>query len=34
MKQQDKPIIYQVIPRLFGNMNDKCVKNGSLAENG
>ena len=34
MKQQDKPIIYQVIPRLFGNMNDRCVKNGSLAENG
>lgn len=30
----DKIIIYQVLPRLFGNMNKKLVENGSLAENG
>lgn len=34
MKQQYKPIIYQVIPRLFGNLNASCVKNGRLSENG
>lgn len=28
-----KIIIYQVLPRLFGNDNDSCVYNGSIAEN-
>ena len=34
MKQYDKPIIYQVIPRLFGNLNGSCVKHGRVNENG
>lgn len=29
-----KPIIYQLIPRLFTNMNDNCVPNGTMAQNG
>lgn len=29
-----KPIIYQLIPRLFTNMNDHCVPNGTMAQNG
>ena len=30
----DKIIIYQVLPRLFGNMNKKLVENGDLSQNG
>lgn len=29
-----KPIIYQVLPRLWGNLNDNPVKGGSIEENG
>lgn len=29
-----KPIIYQLIPRLFTNMNENCVPNGTMAQNG
>ena len=29
-----KTIIYQVLPRLFGNRNSTCKKNGTLADNG
>ena len=29
-----KPIIYQVLPRLWGNDNANLVKNGSLSQNG
>lgn len=29
-----KILIYQVLPRLFGNSNANCKKNGTLAENG
>ncbi|MDR1644749.1 MAG: alpha-amylase [Tannerellaceae bacterium] len=29
-----KMIIYQVLPRLFGNLNESPVKNGSIQENG
>jgi glycosidase len=29
-----KPIIYQVLPRLFGNSESKNVKNGTIEENG
>ncbi|MDR1004398.1 MAG: alpha-amylase [Prevotellaceae bacterium] len=29
-----KTIIYQVLPRLFGNDNNHCTCNGSIAENG
>ena len=29
-----KKIIYQVLPRLFGNGNEKCVKNGTIRQNG
>ena len=32
MKQ--KPIIYQVLPRLFGNCNETCKPNGTVEENG
>lgn len=31
---QNKPIIYQILPRLWGNDNTDCKKNGSFAENG
>lgn len=31
---REKFIIYQMLPRLFGNMNSECVVNGSLSENG
>lgn len=34
MGQNKKMIIYQVFPRLFGNLNEKLAKNGSLEENG
>ena len=29
-----KIIIYQLLPRLFGNRNQACVANGTLEENG
>ena len=29
-----KPIIYQVIPRLFGNKIDNCISNGTIEQNG
>lgn len=29
-----KPIIYQMLPRLFTNMNGNCVSNGTLEQNG
>ncbi len=29
-----KPIIYQLLPRLFTNYNEHCVPNGTLARNG
>lgn len=32
--KQEKIIIYQLLPRLFGNTNEKCIPNGSLKENG
>jgi predicted acylesterase/phospholipase RssA/glycosidase len=34
IKKMKKMIIYQVLPRLFGNLNDLLKKNGSMAENG
>ena len=30
----NKPIIYQLLPRLFTNYNDNCRPNGSLEQNG
>lgn len=30
----NKPIIYQMLPRLWGNTNTRVKKNGSLADNG
>ena len=30
----DKIIIYQLLPRLFSNTTENCVKNGSIEENG
>ncbi len=30
----DKTVIYQMLPRLFANMNDKCVPNGTIEQNG
>lgn len=29
-----KPVIYQMLPRLFANLNDKCVPDGDMACNG
>lgn len=29
-----KPVIYQMLPRLFANMNENCRPNGSIEENG
>ena len=34
MKKQEKMIIYQVLPRLFGNDNNSNVINGTIQENG
>lgn len=34
MKENIKPIIYQLLPRWFTNLNDHCVPNGSLRQNG
>ncbi|MCL1973761.1 MAG: alpha-amylase family glycosyl hydrolase, partial [Bacteroidetes bacterium] len=31
---QKKTIIYQLLPRLFGNVNPSCIPNGTMAENG
>lgn len=31
---KNKPIIYQLIPRLFTNINDHCIPNGSILQNG
>lgn len=30
----EKPVIYQLLPRLFGNINNHCVPNGTIEENG
>lgn len=29
-----KPIIYQLLPRLFGNLNPQCVPSGTIGQNG
>lgn len=29
-----KSVIYQLLPRLFGNLNESCVPNGTMAQNG
>lgn len=34
MEQKNKMVIYQVFPRLFGNLRPSPVKDGSLSENG
>lgn len=34
MSNENKLIIYQVFTRLFGNDNNHCINNGSIAENG
>jgi glycosidase len=31
---KEKPIIYQLMPRLFANMNASCVPNGTIEQNG
>lgn len=31
---KNKPIIYQLIPRLFANRQDHCIPNGSILQNG
>lgn len=30
----NKPVIYQLLPRLFGNCNDHCVPDGTIEQNG
>lgn len=32
--EQEKPVIYQLLPRLFANYNENCVPNGTIAQNG
>ncbi|OAV71218.1 Alpha-amylase 2 [Bacteroidales bacterium Barb4] len=34
MQDKNKVVIYQVLPRLFGNLNERLVRNGDMAENG
>jgi len=34
MDKKNKMVIYQVLPRLFGNLNPDLVKNGHITENG
>ena len=34
MNMNIKPIIYQVIPRLFGNTTQNCIPNGTIEQNG
>ena len=34
MKEKNKMIIYQLMPRWFTNLNEKCVPNGSIRQNG
>ncbi|MCI1648575.1 MAG: alpha-amylase family protein [Bacteroides sp.] len=34
MDNKKKLIIYQVLPRLFGNNNNHCINNGNISENG
>lgn len=34
MMNNDKTVIYQMLPRLFANMNDHCVPNGTIQQNG
>lgn len=34
MNNEKKLIIYQVLPRLFGNNNNHCINNGNISENG
>ena len=29
-----KPVVYQILPRLFGNKNKSLVPNGSIEQNG
>lgn len=31
---KEKPIIYQLLPRIFANMNGNCVPNGTIEQNG
>ena len=30
----EKPVIYQLLPRLFGNTNHHCVPDGTIEQNG
>lgn len=34
LKNFAKPVIYQMLPRLFANMNSQCVPNGDITQNG
>ena len=34
MKEKNKTIIYQLMPRWFTNLQEKCVPNGSIRQNG
>lgn len=31
---ENRPIIYQLLPRLFANTNEQCVPNGTIEQNG
>lgn len=34
MANENKPVIYQLLPRLFANQCDHCIPNGSIEQNG
>lgn len=34
MMNSEKTVIYQMLPRLFANMNENCVPNGTIEQNG
>ncbi len=34
MNKEEKIIIYQVLPRLFGNNHNHCINNGDITDNG
>ena len=31
---KEKPVIYQMLPRLFANCNEHCIPNGTIEQNG
>jgi hypothetical protein len=34
MRPPERPVIYQLLPRIFGNLNETRRPGGTMAENG